>query len=205
MLREYALGIVVRKSADPRVARSKAAVLAAAADELFERGFAGASVDRIASRSGVAKTTIYRHWPSRGALLADTCRTWRHAQPEPDTSGDLRTDLVTVLSGLARGLQTGAWPRVLASLIERAEHDAELAGVHREAVRELRRPLHRILESGVRNGELPRDLDLDLAAAELAGPLFYRRLVSHERVDPGIAAAIVDRFLAAARTPARRR
>src|SRR5579871_5184723 len=58
---------------DERVARSKRVVLAAAHELLTESGLSGVSVDEVSRRSGVAKTTIYRHWPSREALLLDAC------------------------------------------------------------------------------------------------------------------------------------
>ena len=181
---------------DPRVARSKAAVLEAASDLLAETGFAGVSVEQIAARSGVAKTTIYRHWPSRGALLADVCRKPEEA-PALRETGDLRADLVAVLGGLARALRGAPWARVLASLVDAAERDPELARVHRDVVRERQRPLRVILERGIERGELPETLDLDRAVALLVGPLFYRRFISHEPVSPALAAEIVDAVLPA--------
>jgi AcrR family transcriptional regulator len=55
--------------ADPRVARTRAAVLNAGIDLLAERGYPGFTIDAIVARTGIAKTTIYRHWPSRDSLL----------------------------------------------------------------------------------------------------------------------------------------
>ena len=81
-----------RGPCDPRVARSRAAVLDATVDLLGEVGHGGTTVEAIAERSGVAKTTIYRHWPSRAPLLIDAfhCRV-EHVEATP--TGDVRADL----------------------------------------------------------------------------------------------------------------
>ncbi|HEX4165662.1 MAG TPA: TetR/AcrR family transcriptional regulator, partial [Bryobacteraceae bacterium] len=76
---------------DKRVERSKAAVLAETYRQLTQSGMGGVSIDDVALNSGVAKTTIYRHWPSRSALLIDACSRIGGAQDVPDT-GNLRGD-----------------------------------------------------------------------------------------------------------------
>src|SRR5271157_53993 len=58
---------------DERVRKSKEAVLATTHQLMSEAGLGGVSIDAVSKRSGVAKTTIYRHWPSRSALLLDAC------------------------------------------------------------------------------------------------------------------------------------
>ena len=71
------------KVVDARVRRSRETVLGVTAELLFERGLAGASVDEITRRSGVAKTTIYRHWPNRNALIIDACLRMTDGDDEP--------------------------------------------------------------------------------------------------------------------------
>src|ERR1700678_1090144 len=87
--------------------RSKEAVmaasLAAAYELLTEFGLSGASVDEVSRRSGVAKTTIYRHWPSRTALLFDAVMQFAPRLLTPDT-GSLRSDLTALALGLAQRL-----------------------------------------------------------------------------------------------------
>src|SRR6516165_459520 len=67
------VGVGQRPEIDARVRHSKQVVMATTYELLSEEGLAGFTVDAVARRSGVAKTTIYRHWPSREALLLDTC------------------------------------------------------------------------------------------------------------------------------------
>ena len=80
--------------------QARAEVRAAARDVLAERGVAGFSVDAVVERSGVAKTTIYRHWPSAHHLLVDTAAEGSGTMPTPNT-GALRSDLIEILSTMA--------------------------------------------------------------------------------------------------------
>jgi AcrR family transcriptional regulator len=90
-----------RGEIDDRVRRSKETVLATTYQLMSEGGIGGVSIDEVARRSGVAKTTIYRHWPSRSALLLDACSKLGSRAEPPDTGsleGDLRA-LATRLAG----------------------------------------------------------------------------------------------------------
>src|SRR6202042_3535784 len=89
--------------ADKRVRRSKAAVLAQTYELLSEGGIGGVSIDEVSRRSGVSKTTIYRHWPSRAALLMDACSKIGPAPVIPDT-GTLKGDVTALATSLAQQL-----------------------------------------------------------------------------------------------------
>jgi AcrR family transcriptional regulator len=186
---------------DPRVARSRAAVLAACAGLLTDHGFAGVTIEAVAARSGVAKTTIYRHWPSRPALLVDAFRSLGCPAPPPGT-GDLRRDLVTLAGGLARELDRAPWAALLPSLTAEARRDPELGALHREFMAECRAPVLAVVRAAVARGELAADVDPAIAAALVAGPLFYRRFVSLEPLDePGLPERVVDAALEGLRAP----
>src|SRR3984957_19430878 len=100
---------------DSRIERSRHSVLTAALELLSESGVGGFSVDEVARRSGVAKTTIYRHWPTREALVVDACSRLTAPQTIPDT-GSLEGDLTSILSYIAELLQTANWASVLPSI-----------------------------------------------------------------------------------------
>ena len=89
---------------DPRVQRSRDAVLTTTFELLGESGVGGFTVDEVARRSGVAKTTIYRHWPSREALVIDACSRISDEQAVPDT-GSLDGDLTAILSNIGHLLR----------------------------------------------------------------------------------------------------
>src|SRR5271166_5756374 len=89
---------------DKRVQRSKNAILAVTYKLLSEEGIGGVSIDEVSRRSGVSKTTIYRHWPSRSALLLDACSKIGIRPEIPDT-GSLGGDVTALAANLAHQLQ----------------------------------------------------------------------------------------------------
>ena len=164
---------------DERVRRSRTTVLAATAELLFERGFSGASVDEISRRSGVAKTTIYRHWPTRADLLRDACSTLSTPQDAPD-AGNLASDVTALMTGLAQILRTAQWTSVLPSIIDAAERDPEIAETYSNLQQSYSAPFETVIRRAIGKGELPEDTDVALLTAALTGPLFYRRWFSRE-------------------------
>ncbi len=179
---------------DERVRRSRAAVLAATTQLLFERGLGGATVDEISRRSGVAKTTIYRHWPARPDLLRDACATLATPMETPD-AGSFEADVTALMTDLARLLRSAKWTSVLPSIIDAAERDAGIAGMQGKLQRGYAAPFETVIERAVRKGELPVDTDAATLIAALTGPLFYRRWFSREPLTENFAKQIAMRVL----------
>ncbi len=146
---------------------------------LFERGFSGASVDEISRRSGIAKTTIYRHWPVRAELLRDACATIGTPLDVPD-AGDLRADLLALLTQLALLLRSAPWTSVLPSVIDAAERDPEIAAMHARLQQGYTAPFVAVILRAMQRRELPEETDVSTVVAALTGPLFYRRWFSRE-------------------------
>jgi AcrR family transcriptional regulator len=182
---------------DGRIERSRHAVLTAALELLGESGVGGFSVDEVARRSGVAKTTIYRHWPTREALVVDTCSRLSAEQQIPDT-GSLEADLMAILTNIAHLLQTANWSAVLPSIIDSAERDPEFAELVSQIQRGHATPLREALQRATRKGELPARTDLSTTVAALLGPLFYRRWFSREPIDDEFVYATIKRAIAPA-------
>ena len=175
---------------DPRVARSRQAVLSAAAELLAELGFGRVTIEAVATRSGVARTTIYRHWPDLHHLLAEALESVMDPCLDPDT-GTLRGDLTVVLTGLARTLTTSATAGVLTSMIDAAERDTDIAELQRSFSQDRRKATRVAIERAVDRGEIAQDIDVHVEAALIAGPLFYRRMVSREPLSDAFVAKIV--------------
>jgi AcrR family transcriptional regulator len=185
-------------SEDPRVARSRAAILAATAALLIEEGAGGITIEGVAERSGVAKTTIYRHWKSRSQLIFDGFESMLSSTPPPPPPGPVRERLTLLLSGLVRGLTISEWAPAVTALIDAGDRDPEIQSlVHDFLVRRMA-PSRMVLSEAVRTGELSPELDIDVAVSMLVGPVFYRRLVSREPIDASLAAQVVEQFLAGA-------
>ena len=176
---------------DERVRRSRATVLAAAAELLFERGLAGASVDEIVRRSGVAKTTLYRHWPTRADLLRDACSTIGTPLDVPD-AGSFVGDATAVVTALARLLRSARWTSVLPSIVDAAERDPDIAAMYAKLQQGYSAPLDTVVRRAVARGELPADTDPAVLVAALTGPLFYRRWFSREPLSDAFAAQLVQ-------------
>jgi AcrR family transcriptional regulator len=186
------------EACDPRVARSRAAVLQATLELLGEVGHAGTTVEAIAERSGVAKTTIYRHWPSRAPLLFDAFHgSVEHLEFVP--TGDVRADLIDIAQGLAGKLRDPRSSRIMVTLLDAAESDPELAELSTRFTAERREAVKAILDAGVASGELDPDLDTELGTVLLGGPLFYLRMMLREPADQETLEQVLDTVLAGLR------
>jgi AcrR family transcriptional regulator len=183
-----------RDRMDARVRRSKDAVLRATFELLMEQGLAGASVDEIARRSGVAKTTIYRHWPTRSALLLDACSRLSARPSAPDT-GSLKGDLTALAELVATRLSDQRWSSVLPSVVDAAERDPELAQVHARLHGDMMSAFREVIARAHARGELTRSTTAGELIEAIVGPLFYRRWFSREPLTPRIARDIVRRAL----------
>lgn len=186
---------------DPRVARSRERVLTATLDLLTEAGLGGLTIDDVSKRSGVAKTTIYRHWPNRSALVIEACLQMTDGDEEPPDTGSLDDDVKAILTNLVELLGTARWASVLPSIVDAAERDPDIAEVHGRLQRWHAAPLEAALERAALRGEIPPDADLTFIAAALVGPLYYRRWFSREPFDDAFVDLIVLGALGAARTP----
>ncbi len=134
-----------------RVARSRALVTDAVIDLIVEGGLSAVTVDAVVARSGVAKTTVYRHWASREALLADVLASALPAQAAPDT-GSLDGDLRALARGLAGGLGN---PRTAALLgaIAFPDGDRALDDIRARATRDRHTVVRAVLQRARRRGE----------------------------------------------------
>lgn len=161
----------------PRSGRSRAATLEAALALAAEVPWARVTVGAIAERAGVSKATIYRWWPSRGAILVEALAEANErdlAYGLPDT-GDLVADLAVVLRGVVDELADPAWDALLRALTVETLLDADLRG---RVLASIFAP--QLAAFGVRfaaaraAGQVAADVD-DLAATELVvAPVFHR-------------------------------
>ena len=179
--------------------RSKEAVmaasLAAAYELLTEFGLGGVSVDEVSRRSGVAKTTIYRHWPSRTSLLFDAVMQFAPRLQTPNT-GDFRSDLTALALGLAQRLRTGRWSSAMPSIVDAAERDEEVAEFQSRTHAGMMSGFGAIAARAQARGELGPNFDVSDLTAAIAGPLFYRRWFSRQELDDAFVRGVVERALA---------
>jgi len=173
----------------PRSEEAHRAILDATLELLGEVGFSALTVESVASRAGVGKATIYRRWPSKLPLVVEAFGGLPGLE-DVDT-GDLREDLVTMLQRYLQHFNTTPLATVLPSLAGERAHNPEL-GVFDEVLRERRQPLRAAFERAVARGEISRDLDLQLAADLVVGPIAVRLYFTGARVHPRIVGPMVD-------------
>lgn len=174
----------------------RADVLRTVGELLLREGLADLTIERVARLSGVSKTTIYKWWPSRGALALDG---YFHAV-EPtlafSDTGDLRADLTSQLHAFGHLVgQTRAGP-LLAGLIGAAQTDTDLAAAYRTLYSTERRHLAVArMERAKSAGQLRADVDPHVVVDQLWGAVYHRLLVPDEPITPGFIDALLSNLL----------
>jgi AcrR family transcriptional regulator len=188
-------------SADPaskarpgRRARSDGAILAAARELLAETGMPGLTIEGVAARSGVAKTTIYRRWRDKDELaLAAVWDDMVNGLPAPADVGDTRAELRAFVAPVIGILRSPLMSSVLRGLTSEIAQNRELSRTYREQFIEPRlAQLGEVVARGVARGDLRPDTDVRLAHELLVGPVFYRLLYSAQPLDDALADRVTD-------------
>jgi AcrR family transcriptional regulator len=185
-----------RRSGRRRSADVEQQILAATRELLAAGGVRALTMEKVALRAGVAKTTVYRRYSSRDdlalAVLVDMVRTVA-AVPDLRTTRD---ELVLFLRATITVLGQTLMGRVMQGLVSELATNERLSSAFRERVVALRvSELRRIVDRGVERGELRDDLDLTLAHELLFGPIYYRLLLSGAPMDPALADRLVEAVL----------
>ena len=185
---------------------ARRAILAAALDQVAEVGYAKLSIEGIAAAAGVGKQTIYRWWPSKGAVLLDSLLALSEGQDGevvalPDT-GDLEADLKLVLRATVDELNNPRYDGPMRALTAEVLRDPALAAACSERLDEPIKALKlQRLRSAQEAGDLPPDLDLDLAIDLIWGPLMSRWLQRSGPLTHAYADQAVERALNGLRAP----
>jgi AcrR family transcriptional regulator len=174
--------------------RSRQAALSAVQEILAEQGWTGVTHVAVAARSGVGRTTLYRHWPDVASLIHDAIDQ-RIGQARSPRSGELRADLISELNGLRMLLHDRASEHTMRAVLERAPFDPAFASLKEELYRSGSAGFRTILRAATKTGDLPAGLDIPLTIDQLAGPLFYRRLFAGLDIDETYVEAVVDGVL----------
>jgi AcrR family transcriptional regulator len=186
---------VPRPPGRPRNHEADQAILSATFDLIAKGGVGRLSVEAVAERAGVGKTTIYRRWPSRAALIEAAVDAFaRQEVPIPDT-GDTRGDLVALLAAIIRAYTTTPAGQVLPDLLAETARSPELAQALDGFWTSRRKVMFAVLERGVTRGELPANIDYEVTNEALVGPIYYRLLVSRLPLEVKQAEMIVDTVL----------
>lgn len=183
---------VTPKSGRPRSSTSSKAIVDATLDLLAEVGVGATSIEGIAARAGVAKTTIYRRWPDKESLICDAMAALKGPPPElPGTS--LRDDLLTMANASVRGRAAARFRKLYGCFIGEMSRHPALDERYRKTVIEPRRGVVRdLLRRAVQRGELRDDLDVDVMIEVVTAPLLHW-LLNHPDQTP--STSLVEQFV----------
>lgn len=194
-------------SSDARRAPSGAAVLQpqitaaiseAVLDELAAHGYGRLSMEAVAKRAGVGKSALYRRWPSKQDMVVAVLSQTAVPPAAPPDTGSLRGDVRALLESLWQWLVHPRFALILPDVTAEAARNPALAELIRTAIGEPRRALGaEVLRRGLRRGELPADVDLELALDLLPGPLYWRRTVRQVPAEPDYLDRVTEHVLRA--------
>ncbi|HLZ64818.1 MAG TPA: TetR/AcrR family transcriptional regulator [Aliidongia sp.] len=171
----------------PRSDESHRAILQAAYDLLAEDGLSGFTFERVAARAGVSRSTIYRWWPSKGALAAESALRALSAEvaftPGPSPIENFRRRLQFVAAALK-----GRTGRIIAGMLAEGQQDPETIDIFAEGYLEpARGNLRALLRQAIAQGQLRSDFDVEMAIdvsfAALYHQLLLRRPLDESWVD----------------------
>jgi len=182
----------------------RAAVLAATLAELTENGYAALTVENVARRAGVHKTTIYRRWKDREGLVADAMTDLAATEVIFPDTGDIDTDLRRLARSLVAFLNSPAGQAVAAATLSDASRIPEVADAKRRFFSDRFRRAQPVVSGAIARGELPADTDPAELVRTLVAPIYLRLLVTAEPIDTTTADNAAKVALAAARAGALR-
>jgi AcrR family transcriptional regulator len=187
-----------RQLGRPRSADSRNSILKATSQLLEEVGFSQLTIEGIAARAGVAKTTIYRWWNSKGAIAIEAfleSTEPRISFPKTDSAiADIKEQVKTLAD--VYQTQTG---KIITELIAMGQESPETQRLFIDGyVTPRRNAAKAVLQRAIALGEIRADVDLDIVVDALYGPIFHRLLLGHARLDAAFAEANANLVLAGA-------
>ncbi len=172
----------------PRSEESHQSILRSTLKLLKRQGkFAELSIEAIAADASVGKTTVYRWWPTKAALVADAFFASAEEELQFPNTGSVQRDVSLQMRRVIRIFRSDRG-KVVAALLAGGQSDPELLEAFRERfLWPKRRQAYQTLQRGIDRGELPTDSDLDLILDSLYGPIYMRFLIRHDKLDESFA------------------
>jgi AcrR family transcriptional regulator len=176
--------------------RTRERAVAAAARILRREGYARLTMERVAAESGVAKTTLYRRWPTKAALCMDLYLDVAQRElQEPDT-GDVACDLKAIAATVMHlQTRTVAGPALIGLIAEAHLNPETRVAFLAEFAQRRRVVTRRVLARAIERGEIHADTDIDLVIDAIGGAMTFRLLQRHAPLTIAFTEALVDMVL----------
>lgn len=180
------------ESTDPRIARTKSRAQEATLELAAEAGLHACTFDAVAERSGVARSTLYRHWANQAELVMDALHCQDVERVTLDT-GSLRDDMLHAMLGLGLALEESDWGAMAPQLVAAASTNPDVS-----AIQARNAAYHHAIDTGIierarARGEIAESIDSAHAALLFSAPIFYRYLHSRQPIDARWITDHVDR------------
>ena len=189
------------RRADPRIAQTQRLVKEATLDLIAEIGFEGPTVELIAERSGVSRTTIYRHWPDPSVLFLEAFDPTTSDRQPPPLTGQFTVDLDNYIGHVADRLNDDRFAAALAAQVDKARRDPQYRAAHlRYAVTRNEHGIS-LFRAGIADGTLRDDIDPEHETDLILGFLVFQRLMKYRRLDDRLITALRDGAIARCRRP----
>jgi AcrR family transcriptional regulator len=185
----------------PRSEEARDAALEATVELVLRHGVDGVTFEEVAQRSGVAKTTLYRHFGTKQAMVAQAAGSCFVEYPTPDT-GDLAGDLRMIFERFKIAEDERRLPDIMPALLVASSRDPELHTLLAAMLEERRRPIRTVLQLAQLRGEIGRDVDIDVALAMIIGPFVQRRTIDRLEITPEFREAVLGAVVAGLRASA---
>ena len=156
-------------------------------------------MESVAARAGVGRSTVYRHWSNKAALVADALETL-NTQPDPEhvvVDGTARQRVELILDHLAEVLGDSPLSACVPALVHAAETEPAVREFHHSYSARRRQRLTDTIAAGIASGEFPSRIEPDAASTALAGAMFYRRLMTADPPDADFIKRLIDTVLGA--------
>lgn len=190
-----------KKRGRPRNVETQKAILTTSYELLLEHGFEGVTVEKIAESAKVSKATIYKWWPNKAAVVMDSYLSLATSRlPIPDT-GSVFKDILIHSTNLTRFL-TSDEGIVIKELIGGGQFDSGVAEEYRTRYFQPRRlEARQLMERGIQRGELKKELDIEFSTDIIYGPIFYRLLITGDKLDDEYMESVVRFAFEGMRSP----
>ena len=160
---------------DPRVTRTRAHALEVTLELAADSGLHACTFDAVSERSGIARSTLYRHWANQSELVMDALTCQQVERVSPDT-GSLRDDMLGAMLGLGHALEDSTWGAMLPQLVAAASIDSDMRAIQNEHAEYHQSIDVEIIERAMARGEVAPDTDTAHAALLFHAPIFSRYL-----------------------------
>ncbi len=185
----------------PRSEESRQSILRSTIKLLQQHGFSELSIEAIAADANVGKTTVYRWWPTKAALVADAFSASAEKELRFPNTGSVYDDIRQQMGGLIRIFRSQRG-KIVAALLAGGQSDPELLEAYRDRfLWPRRRQAYQTLQRGVDRGELPQGCDFDLILDSLYGPILMRFLIRHIKLEEKFADEVCGLVLQGLKQP----